>query len=51
MELSIIGLIILAIVAWVVLKFVLKLASRVVGCAVSALVIVGFLAIILIFFI
>lgn len=49
--LSLIGLVIVAIIAWVVLKFVLKLTARVVGCAVSALVVLGFVFIIYWFFI
>lgn len=42
--LSIIGLIILAVVIWVVAKFFLKLTARVAGCAVTGLVAVGLLA-------
>ena len=51
MEISLIGLVILAIIAWVVLKFFLKVTSRVLGCAVSGLVVVGFIAIFYWFFI
>jgi hypothetical protein len=48
--LSIIGLIILAVVVWVVAKFVLKLTARVAGCAVTGLVAVGLLFLLWLFF-
>lgn len=49
--LSVVGLIILAVIVWVVAKFLLKFTARVVGCAVTGLVAVGILAIIWFFII
>jgi hypothetical protein len=48
--LSIIGLAILAIVAFVIARFLLRLTARVVGCVVTIIVAFGILAIVLIFF-
>jgi hypothetical protein len=48
--LSIIGLIILAVILWAIVKFVLKMTARVASCAVTALIVVGLLAIALWFF-
>jgi hypothetical protein len=47
---SIIGLVLLAIVAFVVARFLLRLTARVVGCVVTAIVALGVLAIIWFFF-
>ena len=48
--LSIIGLALLAIVAFVIARFLLRLTGRVIGCIVTIIVAFGILAIILIFF-
>lgn len=47
---SVVGLILAAVVAFVVARFVLRLAARVVGCGMTVLVGVGILAIIWWFF-
>lgn len=39
--LSIIGVIVLILIVWALLKFVLKMTARVVGCAVTLLIAVG----------
>ncbi|HUS94328.1 MAG TPA: hypothetical protein VMZ24_04040 [Patescibacteria group bacterium] len=43
--LTIIGVIVLVLIAWWLLKFVLKLTSRVIGCAVTALIAIGIVAV------
>jgi hypothetical protein len=48
--LSFAGLIALLIVAFIVARFVLHLAGRVIGCILTVIVALGILAIILIFF-
>ena len=45
--LSIIGLIILVLIVWAILKFVLRLAGRVIGCTLTAIFVIGIVAIII----
>jgi len=47
--LSFLGLVVLAAVAFVIARFVLRLTARVVGCVVTAIIALGILAILLIF--
>jgi hypothetical protein len=46
---SIFGLLLLAIVAFVVLRFVLRLTMRIIGCVVTLIVILGGVAILFLF--
>jgi hypothetical protein len=48
--LSIIGLAVLVLVAFIIARFVLHLAGRVIGCILTAIVALGIVAIVLIFF-
>jgi hypothetical protein len=43
--LSLLGLFIVVAIVWVIAKFVLKLTARVIGCGISALVVIGLFAI------
>lgn len=47
--LSLIGLLLLLVIVWAVAKFVLKLAGRVIGCVLTAILAIGILVILLIF--
>ncbi|MGB3716928.1 MAG: hypothetical protein WA996_21110 [Candidatus Promineifilaceae bacterium] len=47
---SILVLVAVAVVVWVIAKFILKLTARVAGCAVTALIVVGLIAIVYWFF-
>lgn len=47
--LSIVGLIIIVLIVWAVLKFVLRLAARTIGCVVTLLIAVGIVAILFLF--
>lgn len=47
--LTVIGVIILVMIAWWLLKFVLKMTARVVGCAVTALIAIGIVVVALVF--
>jgi hypothetical protein len=45
----IIGLLILLVVVWAIAKFVLKLAGRVIGCVLTAILAIGILLILWLF--
>ena len=47
--LSILVLIIVVAIVWVIAKFVLKLTAKIIGCSITALVVVGILAILYFF--
>ena len=47
---SFIGLAILAIIIFVILRFVLRLTARIIGCTVTAVVVIGIAIIVWIFF-
>ena len=47
--LTVIGVIVLVLIVWWLLKFVLKMTARVVGCAVTALIAIGIVVIALVF--
>jgi len=46
--LTIIGVLILVLIAWWLLKFVLKMTARVVGCAVTAIIAIGIVVVALV---
>ena len=46
--LTIIGVLILVLIVWWLLKFVLKMTARIVGCAVTALIAIGIVVIALV---
>jgi hypothetical protein len=46
---SIIGLLLLLVVVWAIAKFVLRLAGRVIGCVLTAILAIGILIILLLF--
>lgn len=46
---SIIGLLIILVVVWAIAKFVLKLAGRVIGCVLTAILAIGILLILWLF--
>ena len=47
--LTVIGVIVLVLIVWWLLKFVLKMTARVVGCAVTALIAIGIVIVALVF--
>lgn len=47
---SIVGLVLILVVAFIVARFVLRLTARVIGCLMTALVAVGIVAIVWFFF-
>lgn len=49
--LSFLGLAVLVLVAFVIARFLLRLTARVVGCLVTAIIAIGIVVIILIFFV
>ena len=46
--LTIIGVLILVLIVWWLLKFVLKMTARVVGCAVTAIIAIGIVVVALV---
>ena len=48
--LSILGLAVLVIIAFVVARFILRLTARVIGCVLTAIIAIGILAIFFFFF-
>lgn len=47
--LSVAGLILLLVIVWAIAKFVLKLAGRVIGCVLTAILAIGILIILWVF--
>ena len=47
--LSVLALIVVVVIFWAIAKFVLKLTARIIGCSITALVVVGLSAIFWIF--
>ena len=45
--LSIVGLIIVVLIVWAILKFVLRLAGRAIGCVLTLLIALGVVALVL----
>lgn len=46
---SILGLLLLAVIAFIVLRFVLRLTARIIGCVLTLIIILGGVAILLLF--
>ena len=46
--LTIIGVLVLVLIVWWLLKFVLKMTARVIGCAVTALIAIGIVVVALV---
>ena len=46
---SIVGLVLLVVVAFVIARFVLRLTARVIGCVLTAIIALGVIAILLLF--
>jgi type IV secretory pathway VirB6-like protein len=46
---SIVGLLLLLVIVWVIARFVLKLAGRVIGCLLTAILAIGILIILWVF--
>jgi hypothetical protein len=47
--LFIVGLLLLLVVVWAIAKFVLKLAGRVIGCVLTAILVIGIFVIVWVF--
>ena len=48
--LTIIGILVLVMIVWWLLKFVLKMTSRVIGCAVTGVIAIGIVVVLLMLF-